>query len=85
MINNKEKNFISAVVYVRNDEHTLADMLNKINNAFSANFNKYEIICVNDASDDNSVEVIKEFTKKQTVQKVSVINMSFYQDRKSVV
>ena len=78
MINNKEKNFISAVVYVRNDEHTLAELLKKINNAFSANFNKYEIICVNDASDDNSIDVIKEFSKTQEVQKVSIINMSFY-------
>ena len=46
MINNKEKNFISAVVYVRNDEKSLEDLLNKINNSLTENFNKYEIICM---------------------------------------
>lgn len=32
MVENKEKNFISAVVYVNNNQDTLMNLLNKINN-----------------------------------------------------
>lgn len=78
MVSNKEKNFISAVVYVNNNENTLKSLLNKINSFLQDNFNKYEIICVNDASKDNSVKIIKEFAKNVENQKVSIINMSYY-------
>lgn len=78
MVENKEKNFISAVVYVNNNQDTLMNLLNKINNFLEENFNKYEIICVNDASRDNSVKIIKKFTKEVKNQKVSLINMSNY-------
>ena len=37
---NKEKNFISAVVYVKNAEKTIKDFLEKLNEVFSANFLK---------------------------------------------
>ena len=78
MVENKEKNFISAVVYVNNNQDTLMNLLNKINNFLEENFNKYEIICVNDASRDNSVKIIKKFTKEVKNQKLSLINMSNY-------
>ena len=75
---NKEKNFVSAVIYVNNNEDTLKGLLEKINKSLNENFNKYEIICVNDASKDNSVNIIKKFAKTVKNQKVSIINMSYY-------
>ena len=75
---NKEKNFVSAVVYVNNNEDTLNILLKKINKSLDDNFEKYEIICVNDASKDNSVNVIKKFAKTVKNQKVSIVNMSYY-------
>lgn len=78
MKNNKEKNFISAIVYVNNNENTLKKLLTKIENVLNENFNKYEIICVNDMSTDNSLKIIKEFASDVKNQKVSVINMSYY-------
>lgn len=75
---NKEKNFVSAVVYVNNNEDTLKNLLEKINKSLNDNFDKYEIICVNDASKDESVSIIKSFAKNVKNQKVSIINMSYY-------
>ena len=75
---NKEKNFVSAVVYVNNNEDTIKNLLEKINKSLNDNFNTYEIICVNDASKDESVNIIKSFAKTVKVQKVSIINMSYY-------
>ena len=42
------------------------------------NFEHSEIICVNDASEDASVSVIKKVSQDVTVTSVSVINMSYF-------
>lgn len=79
MITNKEKNFISAVIYVHNNEKEIGNFLEKINEKLHENFDKYEIICVNDASIDNSVEEIKKISDKISGTIISIINMSYYQ------
>lgn len=79
MINNKEKNFISAVVYVHNNEKEIGKFLEKINQKLSENFEKYEIICVDDHSTDNSVKEIKRVADNISGTIVSIINMSYYQ------
>lgn len=79
MINEKEKNFISAVVYVRNREKTIKDFLTKVNEVLSNTFLKYEIICVNDASYDDSARVIKEFGESSLDCPLSIVNMGFFQ------
>lgn len=79
MIKNKEKNFASAVIYVYNNENEIKDMLKNINEVLKEKFNKYEIICVNDASTDNSISKIKEFANTLENEVLSVINMSYYQ------
>lgn len=75
---NKEKNFISAVIYVRNNEKNIEKFLDFINATLELNFEQYEIICVNDASNDQSIKKIREFTKKIKNAEVSILNMSFY-------
>lgn len=75
----KEKNFISAVIYVRNNENNIIECLETINNYLKDNFLSYEIICVNDDSSDNSVQRIKDFAAKSDGEIVSVLNMSYYQ------
>lgn len=76
----KEKNFISAVVYVNNCEKTIKLFLKNLVGTLAKKFNKFEIICVNDASTDNSIEKIKEVAKEITYN-ISIVNMSFYQGR----
>ena len=75
----KEKNFVSAVIYIYNDEERIRDFLGKINGVLNANFEHYQIICVNDASDDNSLAVIREMGKSIKGTVINVVNMSFYQ------
>ena len=79
MISNKEKNFISAVIYVHNNENEIGNFLNDLNKILSENFEKYEIICVNDKSTDKSVEEIKKIPDTISETVISIINMSYYQ------
>lgn len=74
----KEKNFISAVIYMHNEEARIAGFLEMINEVLSSNFLKYEIICVNDYCTDGSIEKVRECSGN--VEGVlSILNMSYYQ------
>lgn len=79
MVINKEKNFISAVLYVRNNEMQIVDALKKVNEVLSDSFEKYEIICVNDYSTDKSVDIIRDFADTVKGSVISILNMSYYQ------
>ncbi len=80
---NKEKNFMSAVVYINNDEKIVKKFLKQLNNVLTENFEKYEIICVNDCSSDNSYNEIKEWQMQENLQNanITIVNMSFYQGK----
>lgn len=75
---NKEKNFVSAVIYVRNAENRIDTFLKTIIDVLEENFEYSEIICVNDASDDGSIKQIRETSLAAKFASVSVINMSYY-------
>ena len=79
MISNKEKNFISAVIYANNNEKEINRFLEDIYNTLDRVFNKFEIIIVNDCSTDNTVQVVKDFASKAKSAVISIVNMSFYQ------
>lgn len=79
MVKDKEKNFVSAVVYVHNRENTIKASLKQINDVLKEHFLKYEIICVNDASYDDSASVIREFGEKYLDCPLSIVNMGFFQ------
>ncbi len=76
---NKEKNFVSAVVYLYNDEKTVGNFLLTVNNLLKENFEKYEIVCVNDCSTDNTVKAVENFCEANSVKSLTVINTSFFQ------
>lgn len=78
MIANKEKNFVSAVIYVHNNERTIEEFIEYVDGVLYNNFEKYEIVCVNDYSTDKSIEKIKSITNK-VYGLLSILNMSFYQ------
>ena len=79
MLANKEKNFVSAVVYLYNDEKSVKDFLTSINDTFKNNFEKYEIVCVNDCSTDDTVKLVDEFCSQNSVKSLSLINTSYFQ------
>ena len=74
----KEKNFASAVIYVHNAENRINEFLGTIINELEQNFDHSEIICVNDCSNDRSIEKIKEISKKAKSTGVSVVNLSYF-------
>jgi len=74
----KEKNFVSAVVYVRNNARTLKAFLDHVYSELDRLFNEFELICVNDASKDASEEIIREFSKGKD-HAVTLINMGYAQ------
>ena len=75
---NKEKNFVSAVIYVHNAESRVQNFLSMIINVLEDNFEHSEIICVNDASTDNSLEVIRQASGEAFSTSISVVNMSYF-------
>ncbi len=74
----KEKNFISAVIYVHNSERWIGEFLENIIRILECNFEQSEIICVNDGTKDDSVCVIREISKKAVSTNISILNMSAY-------
>ena len=80
MLQNKEKNFVSCVIYLHNDDSYIREFLDGICQVMQEHFEKYEIVCVNDCSMDNTVEEIHKFLEeKEQRLVVSLINMSYYQ------
>ena len=79
MITNKEKNFVSAVVYVHNNESIVDSFCNTLYSVLNSNFDKFEMIFVNDGCIDNSIKKIKDFVDVNKSAVVSIINMSIYQ------
>ena len=82
---NKEKNFVSAVVYLYNTEKEAGSFLLTVNNLLKENFDKYEIVCVNDCSTDNTVKAIENFCEMNSVKSLTVINTSYFQGVESAM
>lgn len=59
---NKEKNFISIVAYINNNEKEIIEFTKKLDKFFKEKFEFYEFIFVNDNSIDQSKDKIKEIT-----------------------
>ena len=77
-MDNKEKNFASAVIYVHNCENRIEAFLDTIIIFLEERFEHSEIICVNDCSDDASVDVIRKVSEHASLTSISVITMSYY-------
>ena len=75
---NKEKNFISAVIYVHNAEERVAGFVAAVLRVLEENFEHSEIICVNDDSSDGSADKIREIRTESSGVSLSLINMSYY-------
>lgn len=74
----KEKNFMSAVIYVHNDAERIGDFLQTVLQVLEDNFEHSEVICVNDYSQDNSTDVMKTIGRKTKSATITVLNMSYF-------
>ena len=83
MEQNKEKNFVSAVVYCCNDADRIGAFIQSLDETLTANFLKYEIVVVNDASDDSSTKTVKDYAHKanegEKEHTITILNMSYRQ------
>lgn len=85
-LQNKEKNFISCVVYLHDEGSAVKDFLQSICGVMRENFEKYEIVCVNDGCMDDTVEQVREFLENTDYKPVvSLVNLSFYQGIESAM
>ena len=75
---NKEKNFVSAVVYIHNDEENIEGFLQAVIQVLEENFEHSEVICVNDFSQDGSVETAKKVGAQVQDTTITILNMSFF-------
>ena len=75
---NKEKNFVSAVVYVHNGHNAVKPFLDKLCKTLEENFEHSEIICVNDCSTDDSLNEIKSFCNDGNPVSITALNMSYF-------
>lgn len=65
--------FFSVIIPVDNSDNTLVRCLDSIVNQ---TFDNFEIICVNNNSSDNSLNILKEYIKKSNIRIINVINKS---------
>lgn len=86
MVKDREKNFVSCVVYLHNAEEAIKGFLRELCRVMEENFEKYEIICVNDGCRDNTVERVREFLREQEKSiVVSLVNLSYFQGVESAM
>lgn len=75
---NKEKNFISVVIYVHNAQKRIEAFLRGITQVIGNHFEHSEIICVDDFSADNSNLIIKRVSKEISNTSISILHMSYF-------
>jgi len=82
---NKEKSFVSAVIYVYNAEDRIKYFLTNIIEFYKENFEHSEIICVNDASTDQSGNLIKQLAEEVSGTTITLINLSYFHGLESAM
>ena len=85
-LQNKEKNFVSCVIYLHNDRSAVKSFLQNVCRVMGENFEKYEIVCVNDGCMDDTTDQVREFLESAEHKPVaSLINLSYYQGVESAM
>lgn len=75
----KEKKFVSVVIYLHNMEKQLDLFLDQVLPIVNDNFEKMEIIFVDDACEDGTMELLHSYIERNSIDAmVNVIHMSFY-------
>jgi glycosyltransferase involved in cell wall biosynthesis len=72
----KEQEFLSVVLYTYNNQSVIAESLGRILNFLNSKFLNFEIIVVNDASNDDTKIVLKKFINENDNSKITIINLS---------
>lgn len=76
-VNTKEKNFVSAVVYLYNDGARGVEFCRAVAAQLDAHFAQYELVAVDDACTDDTVTALRAWAKEQAAP-VTILHMSLY-------
>ncbi len=86
MMHNREKNFVSCVIYLHNEGAAVKGFLGKICQVMRDHFEKYEIVCVDDGCTDDTLEQIHAFLREQeNAPALSMVHLSFYQGEEAAM
>ena len=75
---NKEKNFISAVVYLRGDADRTLRFFKTLTAQLEAHFAQYELVAVDDAADPAVVKTLREWAA-DLPKPLTILHMSLHQ------
>ena len=78
MTTNKEKNFISAVVYLHNDGARAVKFFKLLQQQLDAHFDQYELIAVDDACTDDTVSQLRSWAAGLD-KPLTFLHMSLFQ------
>lgn len=81
----KEKNFVSATVYLYNAAQEAERFGTMLVRVLEENFEHSEIIFINDHSADDSAEAVKRVSGTARTTSVSLLNMSYFQGREAAM
>jgi dolichol-phosphate mannosyltransferase len=80
MITEKQKQFMSVVLYMYNNEEEVKAFLPLITKTMTDNFEHFEIICVDDKSKDKCVKFVRDFVDTMDErQNTTILEMSSHQ------
>lgn len=80
----KHKNFISCVVYLHNEGEHLMPFVDALAATMEQHFEKYEIICVDDDSQDDTTQYLQNYVvSSERVKHISLVRMSYYQGKEA--
>lgn len=77
-MNNKEKNFVSAVFYLHNDAARVVPFVSELNAQLDAHFDQYELVAVDDNCTDGTVDKLREWAKG-LAKPLTILHMSLRQ------
>lgn len=75
----KAKIFVSAVIYCHNNADTIGDLIKGLNITLDNNYQSYEMIVVNDASNDDSTDVLKKAASQLESKTITLLNFKHCQ------
>lgn len=78
----KEKNFVSAVVYLHNDGARTIPFFRMLNEQLSTHFEHYELIAVDNACVDGTLSLLKEWAS-EIDEPLTIIHMSLKQSQEA--
>ena len=83
-VTNKEKNFISAVVYLHNDGAQAVRFFKELNAVLDQHFEQFELVAVNDACTDDTIPTLRDWAKALE-KPLTILHLSLHQGRETAM